>query len=109
LRALRAAHVPLSKGSHASSFNPARRVADSSPTRSSYRRGGVDGHRVYLGRLGDLRTATKLADEQADAAVVVALTPSYVEKFLQNSDAKANLAGMAFNNRNDVTNPGGYQ
>jgi hypothetical protein len=40
---------------------------------------------------------------------VVALTPSYVEKFLQNSDAKANLAGMAFNNRNDVTNPGGYQ
>src|SRR5246127_1493273 len=37
-------------------------------------------------------TATKLADEQANAAVVAALTPICVEKFLQNSDAKANLA-----------------
>ena len=37
-------------------------------------------------------TATKLANEQADTAVVVALTPVCVEKFLQNSDAKANLA-----------------
>jgi hypothetical protein len=39
-------------------------------------------------------TATKLADEQADAAVVVALTPGCAEKFLQNSDAKANLAAL---------------
>ena len=39
-------------------------------------------------------TATKLADEQTDAAVVVALTPGCVEKFLQNSDAKANLAAL---------------
>ena len=37
-------------------------------------------------------TAIKLADEQAKAAVVAALTPICVEKFLQNSDAKANLA-----------------
>ena len=37
-------------------------------------------------------TAIKLADEQANAAVVAALTPICVEKFLQNSDAKANLA-----------------
>ena len=35
--------------------------------------------------------ASKLADEQANTAVVVALTPGCVEKFLQNSDAKANL------------------
>ena len=37
-------------------------------------------------------TANKLAAEQADTAVVAALTPICVEKFLQNSDAKANLA-----------------
>ena len=37
-------------------------------------------------------TAIKLADERAKTAVVAALTPICVEKFLQNSDAKANLA-----------------
>jgi len=38
------------------------------------------------------RTAIRLADEQANTAVLAALTPICVEKFLQNSDAKANLA-----------------
>ena len=37
-------------------------------------------------------TADRLAAERADTAVVAALTPICVEKFLQNSDAKANLA-----------------
>ncbi len=37
-------------------------------------------------------TAAKLAVERADTAVLAALTPICVEKFLQNSDAKANLA-----------------
>ena len=37
-------------------------------------------------------TAIKLADERANTAVVAALTPICVEKFLQNSEAKANLA-----------------
>jgi hypothetical protein len=37
-------------------------------------------------------SAIKLADEQAGTAVVAALTPICVEKFLQNNDAKANLA-----------------
>ena len=37
-------------------------------------------------------TAIKLADERANNAVVAALTPICVEKFLQNGDAKANLA-----------------
>ena len=37
-------------------------------------------------------SANKLAAERADTAVVAALTPICVEKFLQNSDAKANLA-----------------
>jgi hypothetical protein len=37
-------------------------------------------------------TANRLAAERADTAVVAALTPICVEKFLQNSDAKANLA-----------------
>jgi hypothetical protein len=36
--------------------------------------------------------ANKLAANRADTAVVAALTPACVEKFLQNSDAKANLA-----------------
>ena len=36
--------------------------------------------------------ATRLANERADSAVVVALTPVCMEKFLQNSDAQANLA-----------------
>jgi hypothetical protein len=39
-------------------------------------------------------TAIKLADEQTNAAVVAALTPVCVEKFLQNGDAKANLAAL---------------
>jgi hypothetical protein len=38
------------------------------------------------------RTADKIAAERADTAVVTALTPICVEKFLQNRDAKANLA-----------------
>ena len=38
------------------------------------------------------RAAIRLADEQANTAVLAALTPICVEKFLQNSDAKANLA-----------------
>jgi alpha/beta superfamily hydrolase len=37
-------------------------------------------------------SANKLAAERPDTAVVAALTPICVEKFLQNSDAKANLA-----------------
>jgi len=37
-------------------------------------------------------TAHRLAADQASTAVVAALTPVCVEKFLQNSDAKANLA-----------------
>ena len=37
-------------------------------------------------------SAVKLADEQAGTAVVAALTPICVEKFLHSNDAKANLA-----------------
>ena len=36
--------------------------------------------------------ANKLAADRADTAVVAALTPICVEKFLQNSDSEANLA-----------------
>ena len=39
-------------------------------------------------------TADKIADERANTAVLAALTPICVEKFLQNSDAKANLADL---------------
>ena len=39
-------------------------------------------------------TAHRLAAERADTAVVAALTPICVAKFLQNSDAKANLAAL---------------
>jgi hypothetical protein len=39
-------------------------------------------------------TASTLATEQADSAVVAALTPICVERFLQNTDAKANLAAL---------------
>ena len=39
-------------------------------------------------------SAIKLADERANTAVVATLTPICVEKFLQNSDAKANLAAL---------------
>src|ERR1700720_3737452 len=37
-------------------------------------------------------TANKLAADRADTAVMAALTPVCAEKFMQNSDAKANLA-----------------
>ena len=40
------------------------------------------------------RDAAKLADEQANTSVVAALTPICVAKFLQNTDAKANLAAL---------------
>ena len=39
-------------------------------------------------------TAIKLADERANTAVVAVLTPICVEKFLQNSDAKANILAV---------------
>ena len=39
-------------------------------------------------------SASRLADEQADSAVVAALTPVCVEKFLQDNNAKANLAAL---------------
>jgi hypothetical protein len=39
-------------------------------------------------------TANKLADQQADSAVVAVLTPICVEKFQRNSDAIANLAAL---------------
>ena len=39
-------------------------------------------------------TANRLAAEQADAAVVTALTPICVEKFSQDNNAKANLATL---------------
>ena len=40
------------------------------------------------------RTAHRLAADQASTAVVAVLTPICVEKFLQNSDAQANLAAI---------------
>jgi hypothetical protein len=40
------------------------------------------------------RSANKLAAEQSENAVVAALTPICVAKFLQESDAKANLAAL---------------
>ena len=39
-------------------------------------------------------TANKLAAEQAGTAVVAALTPICVAKFMQHSDAQANLAAL---------------
>jgi hypothetical protein len=39
-------------------------------------------------------SANRLAADQANTAVVAALTPLCVEKFLQNSDAKENLAAL---------------
>ena len=39
-------------------------------------------------------TANKLAADRADTAVMAALTPVCAEKFMQNSDAKANLAAL---------------
>jgi len=39
-------------------------------------------------------TAHRLAADQASTAVVAVLTPICVEKFLQNSDAQANLAAL---------------
>jgi len=39
-------------------------------------------------------TANKLAAEQADTAVVAALTPICVERFLQNTNAKTNLEAL---------------
>ena len=47
---------------------------------------------IFVGFWSLGSTAIKLADEQANTAVVAALAPICAEKFLQNSDANANLA-----------------
>jgi hypothetical protein len=39
-------------------------------------------------------SANRLAAEQADTAVVAALTPMCVEKFMQDNNAKTNLAAL---------------
>jgi hypothetical protein len=56
--------------------------------------------------------ANKLAAEQSDSAVVAALTPICVEKFLQNSDAQDNLAALKKISSNweqgDYLQKGGY-
>jgi hypothetical protein len=55
---------------------------------------GCMGIGFYWGGWTTGGTADKLAAERADTAVVAALTPICVEKFMQNSDAKANLAAL---------------
>ena len=77
---------------HASSFNSAGRVADCLLQGIAI---GAVASMVIGFSWGGWMTggaAIKLADERANTAVVAALTPICVEKFLQNSDAKANLA-----------------
>ena len=66
----------------------------SSTTGNSCRRRRVGCHRVFFGRLDDWGQRQQLAAARADTAVVAALTPVCVEKFLQNSDAQANLAAL---------------
>ena len=68
--------------------------SNSSTTGNSCRRRRVGCHRVFLGGWMTGGSANKLAAARADTAVVAALTPVCVEKFLQNSDAKANLAAL---------------
>ena len=50
-------------------------------------------------------TAHRLAADQANTAVVAVLTPICVEKFLQNSDAQANLAALREISTNWQTGP----
>ena len=67
---------------------------NSSSTRNSYRRHRIYGYRISWGGWVLGSTAHRLAADQASTAVVAVLTPICVEKFLQNSDAQANLAAL---------------
>jgi hypothetical protein len=59
-----------------------------------HRRRRFDGYRISWDGWVTGATANKLAAEQVSTAVVAVLTPICVEKFLQNSDAQANLAAL---------------
>jgi len=77
---------------HASALTLSRTIAEPSVARRS--RGAVACIAVGFSWGGWMTggTANRLAAERADTAVVAALTPVCVEKFLQNSDSEANLA-----------------
>jgi hypothetical protein len=94
LRAQRAAHIPL--------IEKAKAMRVPSMLQGESRTRLLQG--IVIGAIASMvigfswggwmtgGTANRLAAEQADTAVVAALTPICVGKFLQNSDAEANLA-----------------
>jgi hypothetical protein len=94
LRALRAAHVPLIERPKAMQVPSILRGESLTRLLQGMAIGAVTSMVIGFSWGGWVTggTAVKLADEQANTAVVAALTPICVEKFLQNSDAKANLA-----------------
>jgi pimeloyl-ACP methyl ester carboxylesterase len=91
---LRAAHVPLIEGPKAMQVPSILRGESLTRLLQGMAIGAVTSMVIGFSWGGWVTggTAVKLADERANTAVVAALTPICVEKFLQNSDAKANLA-----------------
>jgi pimeloyl-ACP methyl ester carboxylesterase len=91
---LRAAHVPLIEGPKAMQVPSILRGESLTRLLQGMAVGAVTSMVIGFSWGGWVTggTAVKLADERANTAVVAALTPICVEKFLQNSDAKANLA-----------------
>jgi pimeloyl-ACP methyl ester carboxylesterase len=91
---LRAAHVPLIEGPKAMRVPSILRGESLTRLLQGMAIGAVTSMVIGFSWGGWVTggTAVKLADERANTAVVAALTPICVEKFLQNSDAKANLA-----------------
>ena len=94
LRALRAAHVPLIERPKAMQVPSILQGESRTRLLQGIAIGAVASMVIGFSWGGWVTggTAIKLADERANTAVVAALTPICVEKFLQNSDAKANLA-----------------
>jgi hypothetical protein len=94
LRALRAAHVPLIERPKAMQVPSILRGESRTRFLQGIATGAIASMVIGFSWGGWMTggTASKLAAERADTAVVAALTPICVEKFLQNSDAKANLA-----------------
>jgi hypothetical protein len=94
LRALRAAHVPLIERPKAMQVPSILRGESRTRLLQGIATGAIASMVIGFSWGGWMTggSASKLAAERADTAVVAALTPICVEKFLQNSDAKANLA-----------------
>ena len=80
---------------HASTFNPARRIAEASAARRSRRCRRTTFVGFYWGGWALGSTADKMAKERSELAVIAALAPVCADKFSALPDADAKKAALS--------------